>query len=295
MLIRHLKTFLAIADTGSFNAAAEKMNITQSAVSMQMKNLEIHMNLELFERSMRPPRLSNAGAMMLEKARAIVEIYDDLMQISPVASQMAGSINIGTIPGASFVLPEAIKNLRKSYRQLQVRVSSNLTSELSNQVLNGKIDGALITLPDNLDKELIVRPILNEPLMVLAPIDQSGKTDVELLKRNSFISFNRRAAVSRIIEIELRRMKIEVDAIMELDTLEIFHTMILEGLGVGILPMSSVRNHLREKLYMVPFGSPAVQRKIVMVQLENHHRQPMLDRVYNALVTSAQKAIVKYD
>jgi DNA-binding transcriptional LysR family regulator len=295
MLIRHLKTFLAIADTGSFNAAAEKMNITQSAVSMQMKNLEIHMNLELFERSMRPPRLSNAGAMMLEKARSIVEIYDDLMQISPVASQMAGSINIGTIPGASFVLPKAIKNLRKSYRQLQVRVSSNLTSELSNQVLNGKIDGALITLPDNLDKELIVRPILNEPLMVLAPIDQSGKTDVELLKRNSFISFNRRAAVSRIIEIELRRMKIEVDAIMELDTLEIFHTMILEGLGVGILPMSSVRNHLREKLYMVPFGSPPVQRKIVMVQLENHHRQPMLDRVYNALVTSAQKATVKYD
>ena len=174
--------------------------------------------------------------------------------------------------------------------QLQVRVSSNLTSELSNQVLNGKIDGALITLPDNLDKELIVRPILNEPLMVLAPIDQSGKTDVELLKRNSFISFNRRAAVSRIIEIELRRMKIEVDAIMELDTLEIFHTMILEGLGVGILPMSSVRNHLREKLYMVPFGSPPVQRKIVMVQLENHHRQPMLDRVYNALVTSAQQS-----
>jgi DNA-binding transcriptional LysR family regulator len=294
MLIRHLKTFIAIADTGSFNAAAEKMNITQSAVSMQMKNLEIHMKLELFERSMRPPRLSNAGAMMLEKARAIVEIYDDLVQISPVASQMSGSINIGTIPGASFVLPEAIKNLRKSHRQLQVRVSSNLTGELSNQVLNGKIDGALITQSSNLDEKLVVRPILTEPLMVLAPKDQSGKSDIELLKQTSFISFNRRAAVSRIIEIELRRRKIEVDAIMELDTLEIFHTMILEGLGVGILPMSSIRNHLREKLYLVPFGSPPVPRKIVMIQLENHHRQLLIDRVYDALLASARLHKTKF-
>ena len=77
MLIRHLKTFIAIAETGRFHAAADKMNITQSAVSMQMKNLENHMQLELFERSVRPPRLSNAGTLMLEKARAIATLYDD--------------------------------------------------------------------------------------------------------------------------------------------------------------------------------------------------------------------------
>ena len=289
MLIRHLKTFIAIAETGSFHAAADRMNITQSAVSMQMKNLENHMQLELFERSVRPPRLSNAGTLMLEKVRAIATLYDDLMQTSPVASQMAGSINIGTIPGASFILPHAIKSLRKSYRHLQVRISSNLTSALSDQVLNGKIDGAMMTLPDDLDPQLVVRPILTEPLMVLAPLDQSGKSDLELLSQNHFISFNRRATVSRIIEVELQRIKMNVDVIMELDTLEIFHTMILEGLGVGILPLSSVRKHMLSKLYLVPFGTTPVQRKIVMIQRATPNRQLLLDKVYDALLASARQ------
>lgn len=288
MLIRHFKTFLAIADTGSFHGAAEKMCITQSAVSMQMKNLESHMQLELFERSVRPPRLSNAGMMMLEKARTIIDLYDELMRTSPVASQMAGSINIGIIPGASFILPNAIKSLRKSYRHLQVRVSSNLTSELITQVLGGRLDGALITMSDDLDSQLITRHILAEPLMVIAAKDQDGKSQTELLRQNSFISFNRRAEVSRMIELELKRMQIDVDVIMELDTLEIFQTMVFEGLGVGILPMSSIRAHLRSKLYSIPFGSPPVQRKIIMIQRENHHRQLFLDKVYEALLSSAK-------
>ena len=110
MLIRHLETLLAVIDTGSFNAAAAKMNITQSAVSMQIKNLEAHLKIELFDRSVRPPRLSNSGRLVLDNARQIVALYGELKRASPVTSQMTGSINIGTVPGASFLLPDAIKD-----------------------------------------------------------------------------------------------------------------------------------------------------------------------------------------
>ena len=289
MLIRHLETFVAIVETGSFHAAAAKMNITQSAVSMQIKNLEAHLKIELFERSVRPPRLSNSGRLALDNARQIVALYGELKRASPVSSQMTGSINIGTVPGASFLLPEAIKTLVKTYRQLKLRVTSNLKYELTDKIINGKLDTALLTLDGELDPGLVARHILTEPLVVLAPLEQSGKSDTELLTHNSYISFNRKASVSGMIEAELQRLRLEVDVLMELDTIETLHTMILEGLGVCILPLSSVRPYFKDKLYMVPFSPNKIRRTIGLIQKKNHHRQVLIDKVYDVLAKSAKK------
>jgi DNA-binding transcriptional LysR family regulator len=106
MQLRQLKTLIAIADTGSFHAAAEVVCITQSAVSMQMKNLEDQLQIELFERSVRPPRLSNSAQLILEQARKIVELSDNLLGTSPVAGQFAGFIRIGSIPGVCFMFAD---------------------------------------------------------------------------------------------------------------------------------------------------------------------------------------------
>jgi len=59
--------------------------------------------------------------------------------------------------------------------------------------------------------------------------------------------------------------------------------MVQRGLGVGILPMSSIREHLRDKLYVVPFGNPPLQRTIVLVQRTDHHRVRLLDAFYQAM------------
>ena len=120
MQLKQLKTLVAIADTGSFHAAAEKMCVTQSAVSMQMKNLEEQLQMELFERTVRPPRLSNTAILMIDQVRDIIALSDDLLNVSPVSSQLTGSIKIGTIPGVSFLLPNTLFDLREKYKHLQV-------------------------------------------------------------------------------------------------------------------------------------------------------------------------------
>ena len=70
------------------------------------------MQLELFERSVRPPRLSNTGLLLLDQAREILRSPDKLLESSPVSGQFIGSIYIGTIPGASFILPRPIATCR---------------------------------------------------------------------------------------------------------------------------------------------------------------------------------------
>ena len=287
MQLRQLKTLIAIADTGSFHAAAEVVCITQSAVSMQMKNLEDQLQIELFERSVRPPRLSNSVQLILEQARKIVELSDNLLGTSPVAGQFAGFIRIGSIPGVSFMLPDTLCLLRDKYRDLQLRVFSNYTDELITQVLTGKLDAAVVTQPSELDAHLTSRQILVEPMVVLAPKDMTGTSDEVLLKTQPLISFNRKAEVSRRIEEALLQRRIKVDPIMEMDTLETFQMMIQRGLGIGILPVSSVRKHLRDELYIVPFGTPPLTRKITLIQRSDHRRVSLLDAFYSTMVNVA--------
>ena len=287
MQLRQLKTLIAIADTGSFHAAAEVVCITQSAVSMQMKNLEDQLQIELFERSVRPPRLSNSAQLILEQARKIVELSDNLLGTSPVAGQFAGFIRIGSIPGVSFMLPDTLCLLRDKYRDLQLRVFSNYTDELITQVLTGKLDAAVVTQPSELDAHLTSRQILVEPMVVLAPKDMTGTSDEVLLKTQPLISFNRKAEVSRRIEEALLQRRIKVDPIMEMDTLETFQMMIQRGLGIGILPVSSVRKHLRDDLYIVPFGTPPLTRKITLIQRRDHLRVSLLDAFYSTMVSVA--------
>ena len=287
MQLRQLKTLIAIADTGSFHAAAEVVCITQSAVSMQMKNLEEQLQIELFERSVRPPRLSNSAQLILEQARKIVELSDNLLGTSPVAGQFAGFIRIGSIPGVSFMLPDTLCLLRDKYRDLQLRVFSNYTDELITQVLTGKLDAAVVTQPSELDAHLTSRQILVEPMVVLAPKDMTGTSDEVLLKTQPLISFNRKAEVSRRIEEALLQRRIKVDPIMEMDTLETFQMMIQRGLGIGILPVSSVRKHLRDDLYIVPFGTPPLTRKITLIQRRDHLRVSLLDAFYSTMVSVA--------
>jgi len=283
MQIRQLQTLVAIADTGSFHAAAAKLGLTQAAVSMQMKSLEQSLRLELFERSVRPPRLNNTGLLMLEQAREITLLCDKLLDASPVSSQLTGSIRIGTVPGMSFILPQTLDNLHQTYRRLQIRVVSDLADELVHQIIQGRLDAAVITQPQNLDPQMLSRRLLSEPLMVIAPRDHTGQSDVELLTGNPYIGFNRKAEVSRLIEQALNQRHIKVNPIMELDTLETFQMMVLHGLGVGILPISSIRERFVDDLYAVPFGSPALQRTISLVQQREHHRQIFLDTLYDAL------------
>ena len=287
MQLKQLKTLIAIADTGSFHAAAEVVCITQSAVSMQMKNLEDQLQIELFERSVRPPRLSNSAQLILEQARKIVELSDNLLETSPVAGQFSGFIRIGSIPGVSFMLPDTLCLLRDKYRDLQLRVFSNYTDELITQVLTGKLDAAVVTQPSELDAHLTSRQILVEPMVVLAPKDMTGTSDEVLLKTQPLISFNRKAEVSRRIEEALLQRRIKVDPIMEMDTLETFQMMIQRGLGIGILPVSSVRKHLRDDLYIVPFGTPPLTRKITLIQRSDHRRVSLLDAFYSTMVNVA--------
>jgi len=125
---------------------------------------------------------------------------------------------------------------------------------------------------------------------VLAPLACAGQSDVELLQQNRYISYNRKAQVSKLIEATMSARRIRVAPIMELDTLETFQQMIVKGLGVGILPASSIRAHLRDSLYVVPFGVPPIYRELALLQRMRHPQHQLLDALYETFCEVADEA-----
>ena len=286
---RHLRTFVAIADYGSFVAAADRLGLTQSAVTMQMKALEHDLNATVFDRSRRSHKLNDLGYSLLEKAREIVLLSDDFRQISVAANELSGTIRLGAISSVSTgALPEAIVNLGIEHPNFNVKIENGYTDDLIGRVEDGKLDAAVVTEPASLNESLSFRTIVEEPLMIVAAKSNEGIVDHTVLGRFPFIRFNRHTATGRIIETQLRQMRLKVRDTMELDSIEAILEMVSRGIGVSVVPEHCVTAHYVENLDAMPFGSPAVLRKVGFVERVNHQRSSFTNALFEQLKTAEQ-------
>jgi DNA-binding transcriptional LysR family regulator len=267
MSLRRLQIFLEVAARGSFAAAADRLGLAQSAVSMQMRTLEEELGADLFDRSRRPPVLNDRGLALVPEAREILGKYEDLKRIVRGGGEIAGTLRLGVIQTASTgILPAALTRLHEAHPQLRVRIESGLSSGLLVRVAQGELDAAILTAPERLPPELRGHLIFEEPLSVIAPRGFSGANDAELLTRHPFIRFNRRTGVGRIIEHALRDRSFQVDEAMELDAIEPIIEMVSRGLGVAVVPAYAIGEAARADLRVLPFGDPAVSRRVIVVE-----------------------------
>src|SRR6478752_3854 len=143
--IDQLKTFVAIADTGSFTRAADVVHKTQSAVSMQMKRLEERVGKPIFGRDGRLSRLTEDGERLLDYARRILRLNAECMS-SFADAELAGRIRLG-VPDdyADRYLPEILARFSHSNPKVEVTVVCEPTPMLAERIATGDIDLAIIT------------------------------------------------------------------------------------------------------------------------------------------------------
>lgn len=280
MNLQHIETLLAAADAGSFAAAAGRVGVTQSAVSMQMKALEESLGVSLFDRSRRPLSLSEAGLALLPKARELVRLADEL-RLQAAGAALAGRLRLGVIPtAATGLVPDVLARLTARAPELQIRIESGLSGELTRRVVSGALDAALVTEAAALPRGLLAHPVLEEALVVAAPAGTPG-TAVELLQTHPFIRFNRRAGVGRLIDAALRQRRISVRETMELDSIEAILAMVANGLGVAVVPSGPLVGSVAERLTAAPFTDPPLTRRVVLVERESAN--PLTDALLEEL------------
>lgn len=270
MSLRALRTLVAIAQHGSFVRAADAVCLTQSAVSLHVRSLEEDFNAPLFDRSKRVPVLTEAGHRAVERAREILALYDGIAAELGEHGELTGRLRIGAIQTAlAGPLPAALAVLRQTHPRFRVMVNSGMSAELAIRLDAGELDAAVTTEPVKpYPAGLASTALYQEGYWIIAPPGTAASDARSLLQGKAFIRFDRRAWAGRTIDAELRRMRLRVQTEMELDSQEAIIQMVVSGLGVAVIPLSSRELAKLPGLTILPFGAPQARRNVVLLERE---------------------------
>jgi len=171
MNVRDLTYLRALSRHNHFGKAAESCNVSQPTLSVQLKKLEQSLGVTLIERTKRDARLTPIGENVLVLAKEALAALDSIRMITAEASDpFSGDFKFGSIPTISpFLVPDVLKVLGQSFPKLDVVFRENITERLTEELLNGDLDAAILaTTPDS--SRLGSIPLFDEPLLVIHPI-----------------------------------------------------------------------------------------------------------------------------
>jgi DNA-binding transcriptional LysR family regulator len=193
--IRHMRYFLAVAETLHFGRAAKKLGIAQPPLSQQIKNLERILGYSLFDRTTRGVRLTRVGESFQQRCRSTVEkMQNDLEAVRRLGGGQEGALTVGFSQSAMFTaVPKAIERYRRLYPKIELRLRELVTAEQIPLLLNGTLDLGLLRDGEATD-QLQMESILREPFIaVLSKRHKlAGGTSIRLgdLKREPFVLFS---------------------------------------------------------------------------------------------------------
>ena len=291
MSIRRFKTFLAIAELGTFSEAAKAEYLTPSAVSQQMRALEDELRVSLFDRTKRPPELNPTGYAIVPKVRELVRVYESIKPSLSDELAAVQNLTVGTVATSmSGLMPRALKRLQESNDRLHVRLYPALSDDLYAQVDRGFLDAAVITEPMTVYDHLVWRPFTEEPYVVLANAHVDSDDAREILETFPFIRFARKAWVGRTVDQWLVEQGIRVNESMELDTLEAVSAMVRNNLGVSILPNPCVGIPEHESLKTIDLGTDAPARVLGVLYRRDSSLQTLIDLLWRELYSVVERA-----
>ncbi|MBD1914976.1 MULTISPECIES: LysR family transcriptional regulator [Cyanophyceae] len=295
MRIEQLQAFLSVAETGSFQAAAQQCAVTQSTVSRQVQALEAELDAPLFHRGAQA-KLTVAGERLLPKAR---RIYQDWMQVSKdIADLMAGKqpeLCVAAIQSVcATVLPPVLQQFCSEYPQVQLRVTA-LGSDRSLKVLrDGLVDLAIVMDNPRLttQPEMVVTPLFEESIEVL----MAGNHDLarqpaiswEMLARFPQIIFKDGYGMARLVQQQFQDRGEVFNPAMELNTLDAFRGVIRQGNFVALLPQSALSDcHDDPTLAVRPTEAPVLTRSVVLVTTRDRLVIPPIQRFHDLVQSLA--------
>jgi len=241
MDLRQLEIIRAIAETGSFTAAGEKLHVSQSAISRQILILEDELGEPVFHRIGRRIRITAAGESLLQLSHRVFRyLQDTVSAISDTREALRGSIGlVGGMTVCLYVFPRLLAEVRRIHPSLDMRVTVGSTQRSIEMLRTGAGDLGLLTLPIEAS-DLVSVPLLQEELLLVTypshPLAAQKQIVPADLEKQPFVLFETGSITRRIVEEFFGRERISPPVIMETENVEIIKAMVRSGLGISIIP-----------------------------------------------------------
>jgi DNA-binding transcriptional LysR family regulator len=241
MDLRQLEIIRAIADTGSFTAAGEKLHVSQSAISRQILLLEEELGEPVFHRIGRRIRITPAGESLLHLSNRVFQDLDETVSaISDKQESLRGTMRlVGGMTVCLYVFPALLAEVRRAHPNLDLKITVGSAERSIAMLRSGAGDLGLITLPVEAS-DLVSVPVLREELLLVTypahPLARKRPITPADLTRQPFILFETGSITRRIVDEFFMRERIEAQIVMETENVEIIKAMVRHGLGISIIP-----------------------------------------------------------
>jgi len=243
MELRHLRYFVAVAETESLTLAAKsKLHTSQPSLSRQIRDLEVEIGAQLMTRTARGIELTAAGRAFLDHARVVLLQVDAAAEAARrVVHPAKPCFSMGFLTGHELTwMPEALRILRDELPNIDVMISSQSSPLLADGLSKGKIDAAFLRREKGVPG-LAFRLLVKEPLMVILPSDHHLAALKTISPRDlageQFVAVSHTAPVLRkIIDNYLKRSGVNVTPAHEADHVTMGMSLIVSARGVGLLP-----------------------------------------------------------
>ncbi|SAK89901.1 LysR family transcriptional regulator [Caballeronia catudaia] len=266
-----LEAFVAVAELGSFQKAADRLHLTQPGLSRRIQKLEQALGVELFHRTTRSVALTGVGRQFLPMARQqISQLGTMLSSIREIAEKRFGKVRLASIPTVvNRVLPDVLRLYAEKYPQVGVQIFDGNHDFVLGQVRAGLAEFGISLDPGD-DEDLTFEPLLTDRYVLAVhrghPWAEQERITLSDLAGTKLIIGGRDSGNRLLLELLLGHESISLRWFYEVEHISCVVALVDAGLGCAIVPSLAVSAHFAPNIRAVPIASPEVQRSIGIVK-----------------------------
>jgi DNA-binding transcriptional LysR family regulator len=284
-----LRGFVAVAELGSFRAAAETIHLSQPALSRRIDKLEDALGVRLFDRDTRNVNLTAVGRAFARRARVLLDDLDTtLLGIREVATSRAGEVTIACVPSAVYYfLPPVIRQYHDMYPRIRVSIIDASANEVLEAVLHGEADfGLNITGTQESDVDFL--PILREPFVVAChrdlPLARKKKISWKELADHDYMTVDKTSGNRLLLDLALSEVPHRPQWCFQTRHVSTLVGFVEAKLGVAVVPrlaMPPERDH--PSLVSIALVDPPVTRTVGLIRRRGRSLSPAAQQLYSLL------------
>ncbi len=280
MHVETLKVFCDLAEAGSFSLAASKNFITQSAVSQQVRSLEDRYGRELVERSKGHIRLTQAGQVLYQAGKDIVQKYKEIEDsLQTLSRSVTGTVRVATVYSVGlYELSAPLKRYLQTFPDVTVHLEYTRANKIYEEVSRSDVDIGIVAYPSK-RPQILVTPFREDRLVLICspqhPFAQLQRIAIKKLQGEKFVGFERDVATRRALDRIFRQHGVKVHYAMEVDNIETIKRVVEIGSGVSIVPEPSVTQEVKnETLKAIQFADEVLMRPLGIISKRGRRFTP---------------------
>lgn len=286
--LKQLETFTAVAEAGGFRRAADRLNLSQSAVTAHVKQLEESLGVPLFHRTTRSVSLTDAGTELLDRARrTLAGLEDTVRSFRDEAAMTRGRVLVACAPSfASSILPPALAAFQTRYPDIFVQVLEAYGSEIHEALRTDSVDFGIGPL-DNRDKDIVFRELLTDGFVAIVagahPLAKRKSVDFADILDAPILAMPKRSATRGMLENIFEEHGRTLVPRYEMLHHQTLISMAAADLGIAVLPQTAIPPSHDGAYAVIPLTGPVVARRMGILTSRGHSLSPAAQAVADML------------